>query len=81
MLISILSLFYSQLSFVGHSQGATLMLMLLSTYQKYNRVVSVNVDIAPVVFVKFVKSPALISFFSSTRVRRFRDCMLGFQNI
>ncbi|GAX76371.1 hypothetical protein CEUSTIGMA_g3817.t1 [Chlamydomonas eustigma] len=54
---------YQQVAFVGHSQGASLMLMLLARKPQYNSLVSINLSLAPVVFAKYIKSQIMVSFF------------------
>jgi pimeloyl-ACP methyl ester carboxylesterase len=41
-----------QISLVGHSQGGTLALMLLSRRAEYNDKINVNIGLAPVIYVK-----------------------------
>ena len=47
---------HTQVALVGHSQGGTLPLMLLSRRPEYNKKVSVYLGLAPVVYLNLITS-------------------------
>lgn len=49
----------SKLAYVGHSQGCTLIYMLLSAKVQYNDKISVVVHVGPVAFIEFIRAPFL----------------------
>ncbi|KAF8072636.1 Lip3 [Scenedesmus sp. PABB004] len=49
----------SKLAYVGHSQGCTLIYMLLSDKPEYNDKVSVVLHVGPVAFIEFIRAPFL----------------------
>ncbi|GAX72868.1 hypothetical protein CEUSTIGMA_g323.t1 [Chlamydomonas eustigma] len=51
-----------KVAIVGHSQGGTLPLMLLSRHPEYNERVNINIGLAAVVFVKYMTSPTMVAF-------------------
>jgi predicted alpha/beta hydrolase len=48
-----------KLAFVGHSQGCTLIYMLLAEKQEYNDKISVAVHVGPVGFIEYIRAPFL----------------------
>ena len=53
---------------MGHSQGGTLVLMLLSRQPQYNDKVSVNIGLGPVVYVKYITSDTMVAFCKAANV-------------
>ena len=53
---------------MGHSQGGTLALMLLSHRPEYNNKVSVNIGLAPVVYAKYITSDTLVPICKAANV-------------
>ena len=56
------------MALVGHSQGGTLVLMLLSRQPQYNDKVSVNIGLGPVVYVKYITSDTMVAFCKAANV-------------
>lgn len=50
----------SQVIYIGHSQATTTMFGLLSTKTAYNAKVSILVALAPIVYLRHVKSPLFV---------------------
>eukprot|EP00882_Tetradesmus_deserticola_P017195 GHRQ01018408.1.p1 GENE.GHRQ01018408.1~~GHRQ01018408.1.p1 ORF type:complete len:153 (-),score=39.37 GHRQ01018408.1:352-810(-) len=48
-----------KLAFVGHSQGCTLIYMLLAEQLDYNDKISVVVHVGPVAFIEYIQAPFL----------------------
>jgi lysosomal acid lipase/cholesteryl ester hydrolase len=48
-----------KLAFVGHSQGCTLIYMLLAEKEEYNEKISVAVHVGPVGFIEYIRAPFL----------------------
>lgn len=49
----------SKLAYLGHSQGCTLIYMLLSEKPEYNDKLSVVLHVGPVAFIEFIRAPFL----------------------
>lgn len=49
----------SVLYYVGHTQGATAMYVLMSHFPQYNRKIKVYAHISPIVFMSHLKSPPI----------------------